>query len=111
MFPSPVKEDSPRHPSSVRAVLERTLERAECKHLRLHDLRHTFATNDLACGMDIKTLSTIIGHIFSETTLNIYTHITDNMQRSAADKIERGFGRNKGALGEYGQMTERRKRP
>ena len=42
MFPSPVKEDSPRHPSSVRAVLERTLERAECKHLRFHDLRHPY---------------------------------------------------------------------
>lgn len=113
MFPSSVKEDSPRHPSSVRAVLERTLERAECKHLRFHDLRHTFATNALAGGMDIKTLSTIIGHISSETTLNIYTHITDNMQRSAAGKIERGFGRNEGTLGGDGQRhpTEHLKRP
>ena len=99
--------NSPRHPSSVRAVLERTLERAECKHLRFHDLRHTFATNALACGMDIKTLSTIIGHISSETTLNIYTHITDNMQRSAADKIERDFGRNDGVLGKNGQTPDR----
>ena len=107
MFPSPVKEDSPRHPSSVRAALERTLERAECKHLRFHDLRHTFATNALAGGMDIKTLSTIIGHISSETTLNIYTHTTDNMQRSTADKIERGFGRNEGALGEDGQTPDK----
>lgn len=107
MFPSPVKEDSPRHPSSVRAALEITLERAECKRLRFHDLRHTFATNALAGGMDIKTLSTIIGHISSETTLNIYTHITDNMQRSAADKIERCFGRNEGTLGEDGQTPDR----
>ena len=107
MFPSPVKEDSPRHPSSVREALERTLERAECKRLRFHDLRHTFATNALAGGMDIKTLSTIIGHISSETTLNIYTHITDNMQRSAADKIERGFGRNEGTLGEDGKTPDR----
>lgn len=107
MFPSPVKEDSPRHPSSVSAVLERTLERAECKHLRFHDLRHTFATNALAGGMDIKTLSTIMGHISSETTLNIYTHITDNMQRSAADEIERGFSRNEGTLGEDEQTPDR----
>lgn len=52
----------------------------------------------LASGMDIKTLSTIIGHISSETTLNMYTHITDNMGWSAANKIEQGFGRNEGRL-------------
>lgn len=45
--------------------------------------------------------------ISSETTLNIYTHITDNMKRSAADKIERGFGRNEGALGGDGQTPDR----
>ena len=53
----------------------------------------------------------VVGHISSETTLNIYTHITDNMQRSAADKIERGFGRNEGTLGGDGQTTEHLKRP
>ena len=106
LFPSPLKEDAPRHPSSVRKVLERTLERAECKHIRFHDLRHTFATNALAGGMDVKTLSAIIGHISAETTLNIYTHITDNMQRSAANKIEQGFGRNEGALGGDGQTPD-----
>ena len=106
MFPSPTDNGRPRNPSSVRAVLERTLERAECKRLRFHDLRHTFATNALAGGMDIKTLSTIIGHISSKTTLNIYTHITDNMQRSVADKIERGFGRNERTLGGDGQTPE-----
>ena len=50
--------------------------------------------------MDVKTLSAIIGHISSETTLNIYTHITDNMQRSAANKIEQGVGRKEGSLSE-----------
>ena len=33
-------------------------------------------------------------------------HLTDNMQRSAADKIERGFGRNEGALGGDGQTPD-----
>ena len=106
MFPSPVKEDAPYHPSAVRKVLDRTLERAECKHIRFHDLRHTFATTALANGMDVKTLSAIIGHISSETTLNIYTHITDNMQRSAANKIEQGFGRNEGSLSEVEQTPD-----
>lgn len=36
----------------------------------------------------------------------IYTHITDNMQRSAADKIERGFGRNEDTLGGDGQTPD-----
>ena len=43
--------------------------------------------------MDIKTLSTIIGHVSSTTTLNTYTHVTDAMRQSAADKIDRGIGR------------------
>ena len=106
MFPSPVKEDAPYHPSAIRKVLDRTLERAECKHVRFHDLRHTFATTALANGMDVKTLSAIIGHISSETTLNIYTHITDNMQRSAANKIEQGFGRNEGSISENKQTPD-----
>ena len=100
MFPSPKASDTPLHPASVTSILDRILKRAECKNIRFHDLRHTFATNALANGMDVKTLSTIIGHISSETTLNIYTHVTDNMQRSAANRIERGFGRNEGTLQE-----------
>ena len=43
-------------------------------------------------GMDVKTLSAMIGHISAETTLNIYSHITDNMRRQAAVRIDRGIG-------------------
>ena len=93
MFPSPVKADSPMDPAAVRKRLRTVLERAECRRLRFHDLRHTFATASLEHGMDIKTLSTIIGHVSSATTLNTYTHITDAMRQSAADKIDRGIGK------------------
>ena len=94
LFPSPVKEDIPRNPTAVRKILDRTLKKAGCKHIRFHDLRHTFATTALANGMDIKTLSAIIGHNSAETTLNIYTHITDEMQRTAAKKIGQSLGAN-----------------
>ena len=43
--------------------------------------------------MDIKTLSTIIGHVSSATTLNVYAHVTDDMQRHAAAKIDLGIGK------------------
>ena len=93
MFHSPVKEDAPMDPAAVRKRLQTVLDRAECKRLRFHDLRHTFATASLEHGMDIKTLSTIIGHVSSTTTLNTYAHITDAMRQNAADKIDRGIGR------------------
>ena len=44
-------------------------------------------------GMDVKTLSTIIGHVSSATTLDIYSHVTDTMQKQAAVKIDRQIGK------------------
>ena len=93
MFPSPVNEDSPRDPATVRKRLQTVLERAGCKKIRFHDLRHTFSTAALEHGMDVKTLSTIIGHVSSSTTLNIYAHVTDEMRRTAAVKIDQGIGK------------------
>ena len=43
-------------------------------------------------GMDVKTLSAMIGHVSSETTLNIYSHVTDTMRAQAAVKIDREIG-------------------
>ena len=93
MFPSPVKEDCPLTPNFVRRRMQQTLERAQCKKVRFHDLRHTFATMALEHGMDVKTLSTIIGHISSATTLDIYSHVTDTMQKQAAVKIDHQIGK------------------
>ena len=93
MFPSPVMENSPLDPASVRKRLQTVLERAGCKKVRFHDLRHTFATTALEHGMDTKTLSTIIGHVSTSTTLNIYAHVTDEMRRTAAVKIDRGISK------------------
>ena len=43
-------------------------------------------------GMDVKTLSATIGHVSSATTLDIYSHVTDTMQRQAAVHIDRKIG-------------------
>lgn len=93
MFPSPVKEDSPLSLGAVRARLQIILEHAQCKQVRFHDLRHTFATLALQNGMDVKTLSAMLGHVSASTTLDIYTHITDDMQRIAAANIDHGIGK------------------
>ena len=92
MFPSPVKEGEVRNPTAIHRRFKLILERAGCKNIRFHDLRHTFATMALENGMDVKTLSGIIGHISAETTLNIYSHITDTMRLQASVKIDRKIG-------------------
>ena len=42
---------------------------------------------------DIKTLSTILGHVSSATTLNTYSHVTDEMRQRAAVKIDQGIAK------------------
>lgn len=93
LFPSPKKDALPIIPSAVSRRLHTLLEHAGCEQVRFHDLRHTFATNALAHGMDIKTLSTILGHVSSATTLNTYSHVTDEMRQRAAVKIDQGIAK------------------
>ena len=93
MFPSPVLEDMPLNPGSVYDRLQLILEHANCKQVRFHDLRHTFATLALQNGMDVKTLSAMLGHVSAATTLDIYTHSTSDMQHAAARKIDCGIGK------------------
>ena len=93
MFPSPVLEDLPLNPGSVYDRLQLILEHANCKQVRFHDLRHTFATLALQNGMDVKTLSAMLGHVSAATTLDIYTHITDDMRLTAAANIDRSIGK------------------
>ena len=49
--------------------------------------------------MDVKTLSAMLGHVSAATTLDIYTHITDDMQRTAAANIDRGIGKAEPQVG------------
>lgn len=52
-----------------------------------HSIRHTFATRSLEFGMDIKTLSVLLGHASIKITLDLYVHITEEEKRKQINKI------------------------
>ena len=85
-FPSP--NGGPISPDSVRNMLRRVLKRAGLPYVRFHDLRHTFATLALQNGVDVKTVSSILGHFSAGFTLDTYAHVTTTAQREAAKKMD-----------------------
>ena len=86
MFTSP-ETGTMYHPDAIGRVHKRLLKQAGLPDIRFHDLRHTFTTMALSSGVDVKTLSSMLGHYSAGFTLNTYTHITNDMQRCAAEKI------------------------
>lgn len=59
---------------SYQRMFELFLKKLKLPHKGFHSLRHTFATRALECGMDVKSLSEILGHKNAMITLNRYAH-------------------------------------
>ena len=88
IFPNPLKPEQPTRPETAYDRMKALLKEAGLPSIRFHDLRHTFATHALTSGVDVKTLSGILGHTRSAFTLDTYTHTTGDMQRRAAEIVE-----------------------
>ena len=86
MFPSPRTREM-YHPDSIAKLHEKILRDTGLEHIRFHDLRHTFATMALQNGVDVKTVSSMLGHYDAGFTLRTYTHATRQMQEQAAEKM------------------------
>jgi len=63
--------------------------------LRFHDLRHSYAVNALRSGDDIKTVQGNLGHHTAAFTLDTYGHVTEEMQRDSANRMEAFIQRQK----------------
>ena len=74
-------------PRNYQYHLKEILKRSKVKKYKFHTLRHTFATNCIEAGMDIKSLSEILGHADVSITLNIYVHSSDKAKRKYLEKI------------------------
>lgn len=79
-------------PRTYEDLFKRTLKAAALPDINFHALRHTFATRALEAGMDVKVLSTILGHAQASTTLNLYAHALPDHKRVSMEKMRSFYG-------------------
>lgn len=78
----------PIDPRTIQEFFKKMQIKAGIRHYKFHALRHTFATRAIRTGISDKVISEILGHSDVATTLNIYTHISDDMTRNLIDRME-----------------------
>lgn len=67
------------------------LKKVNVQYRNFHSLRHTFATNAIELGMDVKTLAEILGHTNAMITLNRYSHSLLNYKIEMMNKLGRNL--------------------
>ena len=75
------------HSDTITKWFNKFLKKYNLKHMRFHDLRHTHATLLIANNIDMKTVSSRLGHSNISTTLNIYTHPLSDNDKKASEII------------------------
>lgn len=63
------------------------LHRAGLPHIRLHDLRHTYATLLFEQGVHPKVVQSILGHTSIAITLDVYSHVSSELEQQTAEKL------------------------
>lgn len=76
-------------PQTVYRDFKKVVTRIGCPETRFHDLRHSYAVAAIRSGDDIKTVQGNLGHATAAFTLDIYGHVTDQMKRESANRMER----------------------
>lgn len=79
-------KETPIDPRIFQKLYKKLLEEANLRDRKFHAIRHTFATRGLELGVDIKTISEILGHSNVSITLNIYAHSLIEQKKAAMEK-------------------------
>jgi integrase len=75
------------HPDVIRQRFNRLSQRCGLPHIRLHDMRHSYATAALKAGVHLKIVSARLGHHSEAFTASVYQHAMPGMDREAAGTI------------------------
>ena len=81
------EDGEPWHPDRVRVLFQQALKVVGMRHIRMHDLRHTWATLALRAGVHPKVVQERLGHANIRITLDTYSHVLPDMQESAAELV------------------------
>lgn len=82
-------DGKPWIPNTFGGTFARTVQLAALPRVRLHDLRHSYASLLLEAGVDLTVVSRALGHSSIHTTANVYGHVSQSMIRSAAEILDR----------------------
>lgn len=82
----------PLDPRTMQYQFKKLLKEAEIDYRNFHTLRHTFATNCVENGMDVKVLSELLGHSDVKITLNRYVHPTIDSKRKQISSLSDYYG-------------------
>jgi integrase len=85
-------DGTPMSPEVVSQLFTRLVRSLPMKQIRLHDLRHTYASLAFAAGIDVKIISTSLGHKNIGITYNTYTHLIPTQSQVLADAMDRVLG-------------------
>jgi integrase len=80
-------DGTPHNADTITSEFDRLVRRAGVKRIRLHDMRHTHATLLLEAGVDVTVVSKRLGHASVKTTADLYAHITERLQTTAAERF------------------------
>ncbi|MEP6919461.1 MAG: site-specific integrase, partial [Acidobacteriota bacterium] len=73
---------------NVRTVFTRLLEKAGLLHIRIHDLRHTYASLLLQQGESVVYVKEQLGHSSLQITVDTYGHLIPGANRAAVDRLD-----------------------
>ncbi len=76
------------HPARLSDLFRALARRADVPVIRLHDARHSCATLALAAGIHPKVVQQLLGHASWSTTMDLYTHRVERLQKEASSRIE-----------------------
>jgi len=81
--------ENPLNIGTVQGRFKRAVKKAEVTPIRIHDLRHSFASNAIASGCNIVAVSKYLGHANINITLSVYAHLLEQTENDMMQKMNK----------------------